>query len=136
MHLGPDKPLDLSPFKELATAQGIQPKRAHTQIQPEGFVLKTIDFSVSKPEVELPRYGRNKKEFSADMAALLAPLHVLFQKEGKVVELVMEEFDHQLDKRGLAHGGFKFQDMEPCRAITWVEDHLIVGREIKKEGNN
>jgi hypothetical protein len=128
MHLGPDKPLDLSPFKELATAQGIQPKRARTQIQPEGFV--------PKPEVELPRYGRNRKEFSADMAALLAPLHILFQKEGKVVELLMEDFNHQLDERGLAHGGFKFQDMEPCRAITWVEDHLIVGTEIKKEGNN
>lgn len=95
-----------------------------------------IKDDASKPQVELPRYGRNRKEFSHDMAAHLAPLRLLFQKEGKVVELIIQEFDHQLDERGLAHGGFKFQEMEPCRAVTWIEDHLVIGREIKKEGNN
>ena len=89
----------------------------------------TPPLSEHKPEVALPGLGRQKKEFSVDMAARIAPLQLLFQKNKEVVELVMEDFD----KRGLAHGGFKFQEMEPCRATTWVEDYVVVGRNIKKE---
>jgi hypothetical protein len=93
----------------------------------------TPPLSEHKPEVALPGPGRQKREFCVDMAIHLAPLHLLFQKGKEVVELVMEDFDTQLDERGLAHGGFKFQEMEACRATTWVEDYVVVGRNIKKE---
>jgi hypothetical protein len=82
----------------------------------------------SKPEVALPGIGRPKSQFCADMGAILGPLHILFLKDNRAVELVMEEFDRQLDARGLAHGGFKFQEMDPCKATTWVEDFIVLGR--------
>ena len=73
-----------------------------------------------RPRVELPGLDREDSQFASEIADVIAPERVWFNKANRVVAIAMVRYSEKAQSLG-------FVPMEPVEARTAVEDHLQTG---------
>jgi len=131
-HNGNTEPLPSSEGSE--TALSIKPTK--DQAEREQAPQEPGD-ERSLVRILLPGIGRLDSKFYTEVGKAIGPLGVIFRRDDRVVEVQEEEFDGELDRFKLAHGGLKFNTLVPARVRTSFEQYIEPGIEVKpKEGSS
>jgi hypothetical protein len=88
---------------------------------------------VGRSQVLLPGVSRPESGFAQVVGEILGPLNVIYRCDDRVVEIENEEFNGELDRFKLAHGGLKFKALSSVRAKTWIEQFIETGLDVERK---